>query len=101
MKQKNGHSILSFREQGRKVNIHSLNGGSELRELIDTSLTRFPALVIQSGSSLEPEYKLPVKVLCPLLLEAIQPIRCDPITTVRLRVLIGTRCCPRESDQRL
>ena len=47
MKQKKGHSVLSFREQGREMNSHSLNGSSELRKLVDTGLGCFPAPVIQ------------------------------------------------------
>lgn len=46
MKQKDGHSIILFREQGRKMDTHSLNGSSELRKFIDTGLGCFPAPVI-------------------------------------------------------
>lgn len=55
MEQKNGHCVLFLREETHKMNVHFLNGSSELRKLVDTGLACFPATVIKvtrgSGTS--------------------------------------------------
>lgn len=95
MEQDNGYCILPFREQTQKMDRNVLNDSSELGKLVDTSLTCSPTPVIK----LIPYIKaygipLPVKLVHPLLLEAIQPVKRNSITTVRLRVLVRPRRGP-------